>query len=287
MTSDNPGLDRIVDLALEEDVGPGDITAEATVPAAAQGRAELVAKEPFVLAGGAVFTRVFARVDDRVEVELRHADGDDVASGAVVATLRGPLRAILIGERTALNFLMRLSGIATGVRAMRDLLTAHPQVALLDTRKTSPGLRALEKAAVLAGGGSNHRIGLFDGVLIKENHIAAAGGVAIAVQRARARAHHLLRVQCEVTELEQIDAALDAGADALLLDNMDEPLLRQAVARARGKRADVFLEASGNMTAERLPRVAACGVDAISMGALTHSARAVDVSLRVTADGAR
>jgi len=283
MTELAPAVERLIDLALDEDVGAGDVTTEACVAADARGRAVLLAKEPFVLAGGAVFARVFQRVDAEVQVELRFADGDQIEVGAEVAVVRGPLRAILVAERVALNFLMRLSGIASGVRDMRALIAAYPGVALLDTRKTTPGLRALEKAAVRAGGGTNHRHGLFDGVLIKDNHIAAAGGVAEAIQRARAHCHHLLRVQCEVSSSDQIAEALDAGAGALLLDNMDEPTLKRAVEQARALRADVFLEASGNMTAARLPRVAACGVDAISVGALTHGARAVDVSLMVAA----
>ena len=274
-------LDQLIDLAIAEDEGPGDVTTAATVPPEARGQARIVAKGPLVLAGREVAERVYARVDARVEVRFANDDGAALPGGALIAELSGPLRGILRGERCALNFLMRLSGIATGVRRLRDLIADHPDVALLDTRKTTPGHRGLEKAAVRAGGGRNHRFGLFDGILIKENHIRAAGSVGEAVTRARRGAHHLLRIQCEVTTPEEVEAALAAGADALLLDNMDAGALRRAVTLARSRQPGVFLEASGNMTAERLPRVAATGVDAISIGAVTHSAQAADISLLV------
>ncbi|MBN2362045.1 MAG: carboxylating nicotinate-nucleotide diphosphorylase [Deltaproteobacteria bacterium] len=272
-------LDRIIALALAEDIGQGDVTTDATVPARALGRAEVIAKQPLVLAGLDVFARVYRQVDRRVAVVTELTDGAEVAAGAIALRLDGPTRALLTGERVALNFLMHLSGVATWTRRLRAAIADRPQVKLLDTRKTLPGLRALEKAAVVAGGGANHRHGLFDGVLIKENHILAAGSIGAAIERARRHAHHLLRVQCEVTNLDELDQALAAGADALLLDNMDQALLRQAVQRSRERRPEVFLEASGNMTAERLPLVAATGVDGISVGGLTHSAPAVDLSL--------
>jgi len=274
-------LDQIIALALAEDIGLGDVTTEATVPAGAVGQAEVIAKQPLVLAGLDVFVRVYRLVDRRVSIVGDLADGAAVAAGTSVLRLAGPTRALLTGERVALNFLMHLSGVATLTRRLRDAIADHPQVRLLDTRKTTPGLRALEKAAVVAGGGANHRHGLFDGILIKENHIRAAGSIRAAVQQARQHAHHLLKVQCEVTDLDELDQALAAGADALLLDNMDAALLQQAVQRSRSQRPAVFLEASGNMTIERMPAVAATGVDGISVGGLTHSAPAVDLSFQL------
>ncbi len=279
-----PQLDSLIDLALAEDLGPGDVTSEATVAEDALGRAEVVAKQSLVLAGGEVFARVFARLDPRVEVELHHPDGTRIEPGDLAIGLAGPMRSLLSGERLALNFLMHLSGVATHTAELRGRMVGHDRVALLDTRKTTPGMRALEKAAVRAGGGTNHRHGLFDGVLIKDNHIAAAGSVSAAVHLARRHAHHLLKIQVEVLDVDGVEQALVAGADALLLDNMDEAGLRAAVSKARELKPEAFLEASGNMTAERLAGVAACGVDAISVGGLTHSAPAADLSLRVLAE---
>jgi nicotinate-nucleotide pyrophosphorylase (carboxylating) len=274
----NAHIDALIDLALAEDVGHGDLTTEATVDVDATGRAVVVAKEPLTVSGLGVFARVFARVDARVQCGHRHRDGDVVAVGDEVVELRGPSRAMLTGERTAMNFLMRLSGIATQARKLRELIASYPQVALLDTRKTTPGMRALEKRAVVDGGCANHRFGLFDGILIKENHIVAAGGVANAIARARRRAHHLIKIECEVARIEQLEEAITAGADAVLLDNMSDEQIATAVKMAREEKFPIFVEASGNMTGERLLAVAATGVDAISMGALTHSARSVDMS---------
>jgi len=197
----------------------------------------------------------------------------------VVGTARGPVQVLLAAERTALNFLQRLSGVATATRrCVEALARGGATTRLLDTRKTTPGFRLLEKAAVRAGGGTNHRLSLGDGILIKDNHVAASGGVAEAVRRARARAGALLRIEVEVVDLAGLDAAIAAGADLVLLDNMDDAGIAEAVARASGR---VRLEASGNMTLERLPRVAATGVDFVSMGAITHSARAVDLSFEL------
>jgi nicotinate-nucleotide pyrophosphorylase (carboxylating) len=270
---------RLIALALEEDVGPGDRTAEACVPASARGTAAIVAKEPLVLSGLAAAARVFLALDPECALEPLHAEGDAVDAGARVLRLRGKLRALLTGERTALNLLQRLSGIATLTRSYAQAL-AGTRTRLLDTRKTTPGLRALEKAAVRAGGGMNHRGALFDGLLVKDNHAAAAGGIGEAVRRARAAAPPLLKVEAEVSTPQQIEEALAAGADMLLLDNLGDGELAAAVAQVAGR---VPTEASGGMTLERLPRVAACGVDYVSVGALTHSAPAVDLSLLVEA----
>lgn len=266
--------ERLLDLALEEDLLLGDATSEATIDASASGEGRFLAKEDLVLAGTAVAVRVFERLG--ASCTFDRADGARAARGELVGTARGTVRALLAAERTALNFLQRLSGVATATRRCADALAAGGgRTRLLDTRKTTPGWRMLEKAAVRAGGGKNHRFSLGDGVLIKDNHVAACGGVAEAVRRARASAGAMLRVEVEVEDLPGLDEAIAAGADLVLLDNMDDAAMAEAVRRAAGR---VLLEASGNMTLERLPRVAATGVDFVSMGAVTHSARAVDIA---------
>lgn len=273
-------VDRLIALALEEDLGSaGDVTSQALIPADQRGRAELLAKEALVVAGTDVVRRTFHAVDPRIEVELVVRDGARVAAREVLGTVRGPLRSILIGERTALNFLQRLSGVATATsRAAQSLEGTRCRI--LDTRKTTPGWRVLEKAAVRAGGGTNHRFGLYDGVLIKDNHIAAVGSIGEAVARARACAHHLMKVEVEVVDLAGVEAALAAGADVLLLDNMDTEAMRRAVELVAGR---ALTEASGGVQIERLKQIAAAGVDFVSMGALTHAARGMDISLEVGA----
>jgi len=271
---------KLIALALEEDVGPGDRTAEACVPAGATGTGLIVAKETLVVSGVSAAARVFRSLDPSCELTASKGEGDEAGPGDAVLRVRGSLRAILTGERTALNLLMRLGGVATLTRKYVRAL-AGTKTRLLDTRKTTPGMRELEKAAVRAGGGFNHRGALFDGILVKDNHAAAAGGVGEAVRRARSAAHPLLNVEAEVSTPEQIEDALKAGADMLLLDNLGDDELRRAVQQVRGR---VPLEASGGMTLDRLPRVAATGVDYVSVGALTHSAPAVDLSLLVEAD---
>lgn len=275
----NTFLDRLIDLALDEDLGAaGDITTSALIPAAAQGRAELWAKEPMVLSGLAAFERTFKKVDPDVEVKLLKRDGDRTRAKEKVATLRGRLQSLLIAERTALNLVQRTSGIATMARKAADAVKGS-KLRVLDTRKTSPGMRALSKQAVRDGGATNHRFGLFDGILIKDNHIAAVGGsIKKALERARANAPRLVKIEIEITSLDQLEEAIDGGADVVLLDNMDDATMAEAVKRAAGR---VELEASGNMTIERLPRVAKLGVDYVSLGALTHSARAMDLSLEI------
>jgi len=273
-------LKKAVSRALQEDVGVGDVTTAAIVAAGQKGRATVITRGEIVLAGSAAFEEVFVQVGD-VTVEFLFADGDIVPAGETVATLKGNLGAILTGERTALNFLMRLSGIAT-LTAQYVRAVEGTKCVIVDTRKTTPGLRALEKAAVEAGGGRNHRFGLFDGVLIKDNHIAAAGSVTTAVKRARAAAPHTLRIEVEVAKLHQLNEAIKAGADVVMLDNMSVEDARRAVAIAAGK---VTVEASGGMTLETVKAYAAAGVDLISVGRLTHSAPAADLSLAVKKGG--
>ncbi len=270
--------ERLLDLALEEDLFLGDVTSDATLDAAAQGEGRFRATDHLVRCGTAVAARAFERLG--AECRFDRPDGARARRGDWLGTARGPLRALLAAERTALNFLQRLSGVATLTRSCADALAAGGgKTRLLDTRKTTPGWRRLEKDAVRAGGGANHRFALGDGVLIKDNHVAACGGVGEAVRRARARASALLRVEAEVVDLGGLEEAIAAGADIVLLDNMDDATMAEAVRRAAGR---VLLEASGNMSLERLPRVAATGVDFVSMGALTHSARAVDISFEIT-----
>ncbi|HEX9401504.1 MAG TPA: carboxylating nicotinate-nucleotide diphosphorylase [Anaeromyxobacter sp.] len=269
--------ERLVELALEEDLLLGDATSEATIDASARGEGSFLAKEDLVVAGTAVAAAIFDRLG--AECRFEAEEGVRVARGRTFGSARGPVRALLAAERTALNFLQRLSGVATATRRCVDALAAGGgRTRLLDTRKTTPGWRMLEKAAVRAGGGKNHRFALGDGILIKDNHVAACGGVAEAVRRARERAGAMLKLEVEVVDLPGLEAAIAAGADIVLLDNMDDLTMAEAVRRAAGR---VLLEASGNMTLERLPVVAATGIDFVSMGAVTHSARAVDISFEL------
>ena len=271
------GLDRLIDMALREDLGPGDITTESVVPETLWARAEFIAKEEGVVAGLPVAGRVFKRLDPETEFRAEVAEGSAVKAGAVLAVVAGRARTILTGERVALNFVRHLSGIATRTRRLVAAVEGLRAV-VLDTRKTTPGLRALEKYAVRAGGGRNHRFGLFDGILIKDNHIRAAGGIREAVARARARAPHTLKVEVEVQSLDEVEEAVAAGADIIMLDNMPVAAMREAVRRIGGR---ALVEASGGITEENVREVAATGVDFISAGALTHSARALDISLEI------
>lgn len=264
----------LIRLALAEDVGPGDVTS-ALVPPEQTGRATLTAKQGLVLAGTAAFDAVYREVDPEVTVSWTAADGDELEAGTTAGVVQGPSRSLLIGERTALNLLQRLCGVASLARRAQEAV-GHTHAKVVDTRKTTPGMRALQKAAVRAGGAFNHRFGLFDGVLIKDNHIAAAGGVAAAITAARASAHHLVRIEVELKALEQLDEALEQRADVIMLDNMDLETMREAVRRIAGR---ALVEASGGVTLERLAEIAETGVDFISMGALTHSAPAADISL--------
>ncbi len=269
-------LGRVVQAALAEDVGAGDVTTEATVPADALGTAELLLKEAGVVSGLAAAEAVFLALDPEVQFEALVEDGTFVEHTTVVAVVSGPLRAILTGERVALNFLGRLSGIATLTRRYVDAV-AGTDVVILDTRKTTPGLRLLEKHAVACGGGRNHRFGLDDAVLVKDNHLAAAGSVRSAVGRLRKATDLPIEVECDT--LAQVSEALTAQVDALLLDNMSPDDLIAAVALAQGQ---ARLEASGGVTLDNVRTIAETGVDEISIGALTHSARSLDVSLELT-----
>jgi nicotinate-nucleotide pyrophosphorylase (carboxylating) len=274
-------LDQLIDLALDEDLGSaGDVTTRALVPSGAKGRAELWAKEPMVLSGLVAFVRTFERVDPRVKVKVLKGDGAKTRTKEKVATLTGPLQSLLIGERTALNIVQRMSGIATTSAAAVALLPKGAKLKILDTRKTPPGMRGLAKQAVRHGGAWNHRFGLFDGVLIKDNHIAAVGGsVTAALRRAKANAPRLVKIEIEVTSLAQLDEAIAEGAHIIMLDNMNDEQIAACVKRAAPH--GVELEVSGGVTAERLPKLATLGVDYVSMGALTHSARAMDLSLEI------
>jgi nicotinate-nucleotide pyrophosphorylase (carboxylating) len=270
-------LEPLLRAALAEDVGSGDLTTLATVPAEAQATATIVAKAAGVIAGLPVAARVFALTDAEVSFEAVVAEGAAAESGTTLARLCGPARGILTGERVALNFLQHLSGIATRTAKLVEL-TAGTGARIVDTRKTVPGLRALAKYAVRVGGGQNHRHGLYDAILIKENHIAAAGGVGEAIRRARAAAPHTGRIEIEVESLDQIPEALDAGAEILLLDNMSPELMREAVRRIGGR---ALTEASGNVNEATVAIIAGTGVDLISVGSLTHSVTALDLSLRL------
>jgi nicotinate-nucleotide pyrophosphorylase (carboxylating) len=273
----SPLIDRLIELALEEDIGSGDVTTRALILPDLMGEAHIRAKERLVVAGLPVAVQVFHQLDSSLIFEPQAEEGQEVHPGTVLARLTGPAAPILTGERVALNFLMHLSGIATFTRRMAGLISDSP-AALMDTRKTLPGWRVLEKYAVRLGGGHNHRLGLFDAVLIKNNHLKAVGSISQAVRLAREKAPHSMQVEVEVADLAGLQEALDAGADVIMLDNLDEAALVRAVAITGGR---ARLEASGGMTAERLPKLAATGVDFISMGALTHSAPAVDIHLRL------
>lgn len=275
---------RIIDAALDEDLASGDLTARLTVPADAHASGRIVAKQDLCLSGGPLVVQTFFAVDPSVGVGCLVEDGTWVEAGTVVLTLAGNARSLLAGERTALNLLGRASAVATLTH--RYVAAAGPELRVVDTRKTMPGLRALDRYAVRCGGGHNHRNDLGSGVLIKENHIRAAGSVTAAVTAARAHAPHTVRVECEVETLDQLREGLAAGADSFLLDNMDDATLREAVALVgpRGQRR-ISLEVSGNVTLDRLPRLAGIGLDLVSVGALTHSAPSVDLSLLFDTEG--
>lgn len=271
-------IDSALRDALDEDAPWGDITGEVFIPAAASATADLRAREDGVLAGIEVFARAFALVDQSVAVDLAAADGDAFTAGQVLATVAGPARAVLQAERIALNFCQRMSGIATQTRAYVDAAAGRARI--VDTRKTTPGLRAFEKHSVVCGGGHNHRFGLSDAVMAKDNHLAVLTGaglsVAEAIRTARARLPHTTMIEVEVDRLDQVPAVLDGGADIIMLDNFTPAQLREGVELVGGR---AVVEASGNVTLETIPEIAATGVDVISSGALTHSVRAIDLGL--------
>jgi nicotinate-nucleotide pyrophosphorylase (carboxylating) len=274
----NPvAVEELVKRALLEDIGPGDITTEATVPADMTCSALLIVKQPGVVCGHQVAEATFRIADPRLTYEVLVAEGTAVTEGQNVARVSGSARSILTAERVALNFMQRMSGIATTTRRLSDAIKYY-HARLVETRKTTPGLRFIEKYAVRVGGGLNHRGGLHDAVLIKDNHIALAGGVRQAVLAARKISSHTSRVEVEVESMEQVQEALDAGADIILLDNMDAEMMKKGVELVAGR---ALVEASGGISAANLEEVARTGVDIISMGALTHSVKALDISLEI------
>jgi len=265
---------------LKEDMGRGDLTTAATVRGGQAARGRLLAKQDFVLCGLEIAEAVFSTLDGQIQIESRAFDGDAVSAGSEFARIEGPADVLLIGERTALNLLQRLSGVATLTKRFVDAVSGTA-ARIVDTRKTTPGLRAVEKYAVTVGGGFNHRFGLDDGVLIKDNHIALAGGVRRAIEMARRGVPHLMRIEVEVTNDAQLREALKAGADVIMLDNMATDEMRAAVQLIREQAPGVLIEASGGVTLETVRGIAECGVDLISVGAITHSATAVDISLKI------
>ena len=270
-------LRELIDIALKEDIGPGDITTENIVDPAMKGTGTMTAKEFFIIAGLDVATQVFLHLDPDIHVSTDFREGDAVSSGAKIMQVEGKLRTLLLGERTALNFLQRLSGIATHVnRFVRA--AGQSTTRLVDTRKTTPAWRALEKKAVRAGGGGNHRMGLYDGVLIKDNHIAVAGGIANAVHRVRKAVSHLIKIEVEASNLPEVREALTCGADVIMLDNMDLAQIKEAK-MVIGDSA--LVEVSGGVNLDNIAALAATGVDIVSVGAFTHAARSVDISMAI------
>ena len=278
---DHPAVTRLITMALEEDLGRGDVTTLATIPLDRSAYGNINAKADLTVAGLPLVERILALVDPHAEVHTFFAEGSAVKKGQVVVEISGNAGAFLTAERTMLNFLQHLSGVATLTRKFVDAI-AGTKCKIIDTRKTLPGFRLLDKYAVTQGGGTNHRMGLDDGILIKDNHIAVCGGVGAAVRRARVHASALLRIEVECTTLAEVQEALDARADIILLDNMSTSQMSDAVRLVNGR---ALLEASGNMSLERAREVAETGVDFISVGALTHSASAVDLSMSMIVKG--
>lgn len=271
-------VDEAVKVALLEDWGrAGDVTSQATLPSTAQAKAVIAARKPGVLSGLALAESAFRQTDEDLTFKAEKADGDRLSSKDVVARIEGPARALLAAERVALNYLGHLSGIATATASFADLIS-HTSADIVCTRKTTPGLRAFEKYAVKCGGGANHRFGLDDAILIKDNHIAVAGGVTQAITAAKAFAGHLVKIEVEVDTLEQLEEALSAGPDVVMLDNMPPAILKEAVAIAGGQ---VLLEASGGIERDTVKAVAEAGVDLISSGWITHSAPVLDLGLDI------
>lgn len=268
--------DEMILLALKEDITFGDISSDAVLPKAAMGSVELIAKQDGVIAGLPVFKRVFELIDGSIDIKFMVADGDLVHSGEKLAVLRGDLHSLLSGERTALNYLQHMSGIATYTRSMADILEGSG-IKLLDTRKTTPCNRIFEKYAVKIGGGNNHRFNLSDGVMLKDNHISAAGGIKNAVAMAKKEVSFVRKIEVEVENLNMVREAVEAGADIIMLDNMDYETMKEALKIIDGK---AETECSGNVTAENVAKLAALGVNYISSGALTHSAPILDISMK-------
>lgn len=268
--------DQLIRMALQEDITSEDVSTNAVMPTATKGSVDLIAKEDGVVAGLDIYARVFTILDVKTEINLHCKDGDEVKKGELMATVTGDIRVLLSGERVALNYLQRMSGIATYTRQVAKLLEGS-NVTLLDTRKTTPNCRVFEKYAVRVGGGCNHRYNLSDGVLLKDNHIGAAGSVTKAVQMAKAYAPFVRKIEIEVETLDQVEEAVEAGADIIMLDNMTPEVMKQAVELIDGR---AQTECSGNITKENIQKIREIGVDFVSSGALTHSAPILDISMK-------
>jgi len=268
--------DQLIRMALQEDITSEDVSTNAVMPTATRGTVDLIAKEDGVVAGLEIYARVFTILDEKTEIDLHCKDGDEVKKGELMATVTGDIRVLLSGERVALNYLQRMSGIATYTRQVAKLLEGS-NVTLLDTRKTTPNCRVFEKYAVRVGGGHNHRYNLSDGVLLKDNHIGAAGSVAKAVRMAKAYAPFVRKIEIEVETLDQVKEAVEAGADIIMLDNMTPEVMKQAVELIDGR---AQTECSGNITKENIQKIREIGVDFVSSGALTHSAPILDISMK-------
>ena len=268
--------DQLIRMALQEDITSEDVSTNAVMPTATKGTVELIAKEDGVIAGLDIYARVFTILDEKTEIDFHCKDGDEVKKGELMATVTGDIRVLLSGERVALNYLQRMSGIATYTRQVAKLLEGS-KVTLLDTRKTTPNCRVFEKYAVRVGGGCNHRYNLSDGVLLKDNHIGAAGSVTKAVQMAKEYAPFVRKIEIEVETLEQVKEAVEAGADIIMLDNMTPEVMKQAVELINGR---AQTECSGNITKENIQKIREIGVDFVSSGALTHSAPILDISMK-------
>ena len=268
--------DKLIRMALEEDITSEDVSTNAVMPTKVQGTVDLIAKEDGVIAGMDVYARVFKLLDEDTEIEMFCHDGDEVREGDLMAKVTGDIRVLLSGERVALNYLQRMSGIATYTRSVAKLLEGSG-VTLLDTRKTTPNCRVFEKYAVRVGGGCNHRYNLSDGVLLKDNHVGAAGSITKAIQMAKAYAPFVRKIEIETETLEQVAEAVEAGADIIMLDNMTPEVMKQAVALIDGR---AQTECSGNITKENIARISEIGVDFVASGALTHSAPILDISMK-------
>ena len=276
MNLDKKQIDKIVLNALEEDMPYGDVTTDNLIPEEDVTEAKFIAKADGVIAGMPVAARVFELIDSRISIEILKNDGEKVSKGDIIAILNGPTAGILKGERTALNLMQRLSGIATRTNVFIELVKDY-KVSVADTRKTTPGLRYLEKYAVRCGGGRNHRYSLSDAVMLKDNHIAAGGGIIPAVAKVRANIPHTVKIEVEVEDMEMVRQAVESGADIIMLDNMNEAAMAEAVKYIDGR---ALVEASGDVTEERIRAIAETGVDIISIGRITHSVKALDISLR-------
>lgn len=268
--------DQLIRMALQEDITSEDVSTNAVMPTATKGTVDLIAKEDGVIAGLDIYARVFTILDEKTEIDFHCKDGDEVKKGELMATVTGDIRVLLSGERVALNYLQRMSGIATYTRQVAKLLEGS-KATLLDTRKTTPNCRVFEKYAVRVGGGCNHRYNLSDGVLLKDNHIGAAGSVTKAIQMAKAYAPFVRKIEIEVETLEQVKEAVEAGADIIMLDNMTPEVMKQAVELIDGR---AQIECSGNITKENIQKIREIGVDFVSSGALTHSAPILDISMK-------